>query len=259
MLMMVTVRGRGMHYSLVVCQLVHPRFSQAGHNRFSENVQANALTSSHDVVVGRYLYTGNDILKEVDSEGVVSEIEYTIFKGCAKLNGGSLGQPQNFTGNNSFSAPITVSNTRFQIKNDTATILDVNGGINTSSVVITPSGVSGSGIEVRAVGDPADPNANKIYLQENTFMPASADLYLADLGSLRETLDTLVSYAVAPPWQLLTSVSFAGETTNWVTGSNLAIDGFNSWQPASVIIHSYIDSNGVQSIVVSFVDRSNRH
>ena len=162
-----------------------------GHNRFSENLQTNALTSSLDVVVGRYLYTGNDILKEVESEGIISEIEYTAFKGCAKLNGGSLGQPQNFTGNNSFSAPITVSNTRFQIKNNTATILDVNGSNNTSNVTITPSGISGSGIEVRAVGDPQDPNANKIILNENTFMPPSVDLHLGDFGSLRTTLTTL--------------------------------------------------------------------
>ena len=51
-----------------------------GHNRFSENIQANALSSSLDVVVGRYLYAGNDILKEIESDGLISEIEYTSFQ-----------------------------------------------------------------------------------------------------------------------------------------------------------------------------------
>lgn len=141
---------------------------------------------------------------------------------------------------------IMLQDSRLLVRNDgaNATVFEANASNLTSSIVLRPSGVANTGLEVHANGAEGDPNANRIYLQENTFMPASADLYLADLGSLRETLNTLVSYAVAPPWQLLTSVTFAGATTNWVTGSNLVIDGFNSWQPASVIIHSYIDSNG---------------
>ena len=123
----------------------------------------------------------------------MSQIEYTAFQGCAKLNGGSLNQPQTFTGDNLFTAPITVSNTRFQIKNNTATILDVNAGNNNSNVTITPTGISGTGIEVRALGDPQDPNANKIILHDNIFMPPSVDLNLGDFGSLRTTLNTLFS------------------------------------------------------------------
>ena len=69
-----------------------------------------------------------------------------------------------------------------------------------------------------------------------------------DLQSLTSTVNTLSSqlmmFAVLPPFQVLTSVSFGGTTTNWVSGSNLAVDGFGSWQPAAVCIHTYMDENG---------------
>ena len=163
-----------------------------GHNQFTEPVQVNTLNSALDIVVGRYLYTNNDILKEVDNEGIVSEVEYTNYKGCAKVNGGSLAQPQSFTGDNSFSGPLTVNDTRFQIKNNgTNVIFDVNSGDLTSNVIITPSGAANSGIEVRAVGNEGDPNQNKIILNDNVFLPPSADLTLGDLGSLRETLNAI--------------------------------------------------------------------
>jgi hypothetical protein len=163
-----------------------------GHNQFTEPVQVNTLNSALDIVVGRYLYTNNDILKEVDNEGIVSEVEYTNYKGCAKLNGGSLAQPQSFTGDNSFSGLLTVTDTKFQIKNNgTNVVFDVNGGDLSSNVIITPSGAPNSGIEVRAVGNEGDPNQNKIILNDNVFLPPSADLTLGDLGSLRETLNAI--------------------------------------------------------------------
>jgi hypothetical protein len=69
-----------------------------------------------------------------------------------------------------------------------------------------------------------------------------------DLQTLTTTLATLSNHVatlgIAPEWQQLTSVTHNGSTSNWVSGSDLLIDGFGAWQPASVCIHSLIDANG---------------
>ena len=73
-------------------------------------LSANQVTTTNDMVVGRNLFTNLDIIKEVvDDVGAVSQIEYTSFKGCAKLTSGSIEYPQIFSGNNTFTEPTAAA------------------------------------------------------------------------------------------------------------------------------------------------------
>jgi hypothetical protein len=150
------------------------------------------------MVCGRNLYTTLDIIKEIEIDGVVSAVEYTQIKGCSKLNAGTNECPQTFIGVNSFANQTSVDSTRFQVNiGSNALILDANAGDLTSNITITPSGVPGTGIEVRALGNVGDPNQNKIPLNENIFLPSTADINLGELGSLRDTLNSFYPLYVA--------------------------------------------------------------